>query len=185
MTDTNTLEAIRTDRMVLRPLRKADAGLIRHYASDARLARMTTGIPHPYPPGAAEAFVDGVLSGRSSERVWVMDGTPSEASEVIGLISARPARDGSTEIGYWVGTPFQNTGYASEAVLALVDHLDRPLSAQVFQDNPASARIITKAGFRYCGETEAYSVARGGVVPMWVYRLEADDVTGAETEAGA
>ena len=48
---------LETDRCVLRPLRRSDMGLIEFYGSDARVARMTTSIPHPLPPGATEAFV--------------------------------------------------------------------------------------------------------------------------------
>ena len=48
---------IEAGRFVLRPLRRSDMGLIEHYGSDERVARMTTSIPHPLPPGATEAFV--------------------------------------------------------------------------------------------------------------------------------
>src|SRR4028118_568188 len=48
---------IASERFVLRPLRRSDAGLIAHWASDPRVARGTRSIPHPYPPGAAEALV--------------------------------------------------------------------------------------------------------------------------------
>ena len=49
---------VQTDRFCLRPLQPSDVGLIEHYASDKRVASMTTSIPHPFPPGAAKAFVD-------------------------------------------------------------------------------------------------------------------------------
>ncbi len=48
------VEVIKTERLVLRPLRASDAGPIRLHSSDRRVARMTTSSPHPYPPGAAE-----------------------------------------------------------------------------------------------------------------------------------
>lgn len=50
-------KVIDAGRFVLRPLRKSDEGLIAHYVSDERVARMTSAIPHPLPPGAIEAFV--------------------------------------------------------------------------------------------------------------------------------
>ena len=45
---------IATEWFDLRPVRKSDQGLIEHYGSDPRVARMTTSIPHPLPPGAAQ-----------------------------------------------------------------------------------------------------------------------------------
>ena len=45
-----------TPRLRLRRLRPRDAALIALYASDRRVAWATAVIPHPYPPGAAEAL---------------------------------------------------------------------------------------------------------------------------------
>jgi RimJ/RimL family protein N-acetyltransferase len=41
--------------------------------------------------------------------------------------------------------------------------------ASVFQDNPASARVLTHCGFEYLGDAESYSVARESTVPTWTY----------------
>ena len=39
----------------------------------------------------------------------------------------------------------------------------------VFQDNPASARVLTNCGFEYVGDAEAFSVARNAKVTTWTY----------------
>lgn len=163
---------VATERFVLRPLRASDAGLIEHYTSDKRVASMTTTIPHPLPPGAAEAFVERALSPDRTEDVWAMDGTVSGAPEVMGLISLERMDRNQSEIGYWVAPPFWNTGLASDAVQALVEANpfgNATIFASVFQDNPASGRVLTNCGFEYIGDAEAYSVARGGKVPTWTY----------------
>ena len=41
--------------------------------------------------------------------------------------------------------------------------------AEVFQDNPRSARVLTNAGFEYIGDAEAFSVARNAKVQTWTY----------------
>ncbi|HVG48411.1 MAG TPA: GNAT family N-acetyltransferase, partial [Rubellimicrobium sp.] len=66
---------IASDRFVLRPLRRSDAGLIAHYAGDSRVARGTRSIPHPFPPGAAEALVARATNPARTEDVWALDGT--------------------------------------------------------------------------------------------------------------
>ena len=47
---------IETDRFDLRPVRRSDMGLIEMYASDPRVAKSTSSIPHPLPPGSVEAL---------------------------------------------------------------------------------------------------------------------------------
>ena len=46
------------------------------------------------------------------------------------------------------------------------------MSAQVFQDNLASARVLLRAGFALVGSGEAHSLARGAMVPTFRYRRE-------------
>ena len=41
--------------------------------------------------------------------------------------------------------------------------------AAEFQDNPASARVLTNCGFEYVGDAEAFSVARNAKVATWTY----------------
>jgi len=172
---TVTQSEIVTPRLRLRRLQQRDAGLIALYASDPRVARATSVIPHPYPPGAAEAFVARVLGQGARETVWALDTGPDDGNGLIGLISLKPCGEGLAEIGYWVAPAFWGTGFASEAVEALVGHAvgSRTLVAEVFQDNPASARVLMHAGFTYEGEGEIHSLARAGMVPTFRYRRAA------------
>ncbi|MEM6658885.1 MAG: GNAT family N-acetyltransferase [Pseudomonadota bacterium] len=167
-----TLAPIETERFVLRPLRKSDMGLIEMYWSDARVAHMTTSIPHPVPPGMTEAFVTRAMADQRDEDIWAMDGHKSGGSEVMGLISlARMDREQS-EVAYWVAPPFWNTGLASDALQALVNAnpmQNAAMFASVFQDNPASARVLTHCGFKYLGDAESFCVARDKTVPTWTY----------------
>ncbi len=167
-----TQPVIETERFDLRPLRQSDMGMIEHYGSDERLARMTVSIPHPLPPGMVEAFVARVLSPDSAEKVWVMDSTKMGGPELMGAISLECMDRNQCEVSYWVAPPFSNTGVASDAVRALVDA--NPLGsatmfASVFQDNPASARVLTNCGFEYIGDAEAFCVARDSKVQTWTY----------------
>ena len=163
---------IETDRFDLRPLRKSDQGLIEHYASDKRVARMTTSIPHPVPPGMTEDFVTRAMKDVRDEDVWVMDGTKTGGSEVMGLISLERMDRNQCEVGYWVAPPDWNTGLASDAVQALVNanpFENATMFASVFQDNLASAKVLTHCGFEYLGDAESYSVARAAKVLTWTY----------------
>lgn len=169
--------ALAAERFVLRPIRRSDAGLISLYMGDRRLAEGTRAIPHPLPPGATEAFIARALTEDRNEDVWVLDGSERGLAEVLGLVSLTRMERDQSEIAYWVAPAFWNTGYASEAVRALVEanpHRTRTLFAEAFQDNPGSARVLTNCGFEYLGDAEAYSVARGATVPTWTYLRRMD-----------
>jgi len=164
-------------RFVLRPARLSDAGLFRLYAGDSRVAEATRSIPHPLPPGAAEAFVTRAMKPGQDEDVWAIDGTASGLPEVLGVLHLKPMdetrfnRDQS-EITYWVAPAFWNLGIASEAVQALVaanPQANKTMFAEVFQDNAGSARVLSNAGFQYLGDAESHSVARNARVPTWTY----------------
>jgi RimJ/RimL family protein N-acetyltransferase len=171
----NVVEAqaeIKAARFVLRPARVSDAGLIAMYTGDARLAEGTSSIPHPLPPGATEAFIARAMAAGGTERIWVMDGSATGLPEVLGVISLKQMDRDQSEIGYWVAPAFWNTGYASEAVHALVDVnplKNETIFAQAFQDNPGSARVLTNCGFAYLGDAESFSVARNARVQTWTY----------------
>ncbi|TBX28034.1 GNAT family N-acetyltransferase [Nioella sediminis] len=164
--------AVDTPRFVLRPLRTSDAGLLNMYASDRRVAEQTTSIPHPLPPGAAEALVAKAQREDRREHVWAMDATDQGGAELMGVISLQQMDRNQSEISYWVAPTMWNTGLASEAVKALVGAnplMSDTIFASVFQDNPGSARVLTNAKFSYLGDAEAFSVARNAKVPTWTY----------------
>lgn len=159
-------------RFHMRALRASDADLVRSHTSDLRLARNTSSIPHPLPPQATTAFIDRATAADSPDHVWVLDGQMRGMPDVMGLVSLQAMDRGQWEIGYWIAPPFWNTGLASEAVQALITANPvqaRTIFAWVFQDNPASARVLINAGFVYLGDAERHSAARGAQAPTWTY----------------
>lgn len=161
----------------LRPLQASDAGLMALYCGDSRVAMNTTTIPHPLPPGAAEAFIARVTKPDEPEDVWAMDASRKGGAEVMGLVSLERMEGGHSEIGYWVAPAFWNTGIASSAVEALLKanpQNARTIFASVFQDNAASARVLTNCGFKYLGDAESHCVARGCMVQTWTYSFHCD-----------
>ncbi|QUJ77654.1 GNAT family N-acetyltransferase [Sulfitobacter albidus] len=172
MTTLTAQATLHTPRFILRPVARTDLGRIEHYAADPRLAQNTPRIPHPLPPGLIAAFIERALSDDRVEDVWVMDGGAQDGSEVMGVISLMRLDRNQSEVGYWVAPPFWNTHVASDAVNALV--AGNPLGndtmfAAVFHDNPASAKVLTNAGFQYLGDAETFCLARNATVPTWTY----------------
>lgn len=163
---------IDTPRFVLRPLRRSDKGLIELYGGDVRVARMTTSLPHPIPPGQVEDVIVRAMADTRVQDVWAMDATKSGGGELMGLISLDRMDRNQSEISYWVAPAFWNTGMARDAVEALVGanpNGNATIFASVFQDNPASAKVLTHCGFDYLGDAETFSLARNTTVPTWTY----------------
>ena len=115
-----TQSVIETQRFDLRPVRKSDLGLIELCTSDLRVARMTTSIPHPIPPGMTEGFVARAMADERDEDIWIMDGLKSDRAEVMGLIALTRLDRNQSEVTYWVAPHFWNTGLASDALQALI-----------------------------------------------------------------
>lgn len=163
---------IPAERFVLRPLRKSDVGLMAMYTADKRVAGGTRAIPHPLPPGATEAFIARAMADNRKEDVWAIDGSEQGLDELLGVVSLTRLEEDQSALGYWIGVGFWNAGFASEAVAALIaanPHRARTLFAEVFQDNPGSARVLTNSGFEYLGDAECYCLARDSRVPTWTY----------------
>jgi len=165
-------QPIAAQRFVLRAPRRADAGAIGLHMGDARVAQATNNIPHPLPPGTAEAMIERARDPKMPEQLWVMDGDIEGGKGVLGMISLNRLDRDQCQLAYWVAPAFWNAGLASEAVGALIGanpQASHEVFAEVFQDNPASARVLTNAGFQYIGDAEAHSLARGATVPTWTY----------------
>ena len=160
---------LRTARLVLRGPASGDASALASLADDFDVVRMTGRMPHPYTVAHAEAFLAHAGAAIDSEATWVLAdrGGPVGA---LGLFPAEPP-DLGPELGYWLGRPCWGRGYAGEAVAAALAWADgiwrrRCLTARCFTDNPASVRVLEKAGFLPTGVVRpCFSLARGAPAP--------------------
>lgn len=150
---------LHSERLVLRPLDDGDIARIALLAGDWDVASMTARIPYPYTVADARHWLDGLEPG---EVVRVVE----RAGELIGLTGYVPnEKDGSAEIGYWIGKPYWGWGYATEAAGALIAHCFSRLRFERltcchFADNAASARVIAKLGFQVTGSCSCWCEAR-------------------------
>ncbi len=76
---------INAQRFDLRPLRVSDTGQIALHSADLRIARMTSRIAHPLPPGATAAFIERAMGKMRDEDIWAIDGSKSARPDLVGL----------------------------------------------------------------------------------------------------
>jgi RimJ/RimL family protein N-acetyltransferase len=160
------LPTIVTERLVLRPFGLDDAADVQRLAGDPAVADTTLAIPHPYPDGAAEQWISGHAEGFERREILVLAVTLRATGELAGCISLRLNDAHSrAEMGYWMGVPYWNRGYCSEAARALVAYgfeqmgLHR-IFAHHLTRNPASGRVMQKAGMTYEG-TQRQHIKKG------------------------
>lgn len=161
-----------TERLVLRPPHQDDVPELIELANNRRVAEMLARMPHPYGEAEARAFI-----ARSAQRhagvTYAV--TIAESGAFIGCAGLQATERG-LELGYWIGEPYWNKGYATEAAHALVDLAFRATNIQALNVscrvvNPASRRVIHKCGFQYAGQGMMDSLA-AGKVPVERYRLD-------------
>jgi RimJ/RimL family protein N-acetyltransferase len=161
---------IETARLTLRALEPADWESLRRIATAPGVARMVFAVTEPWPRVEVERFIrrwrwQGRLGYRLA--VCLKDG-PMIGTVGIGRFPV--------ETFYFLDPAHHGQGHATEAMAAfLADALARfrpeTVTAEVFQDNPASARVLEKLGFARIGTGTRKSAARLEPFPVWRYRL--------------
>jgi RimJ/RimL family protein N-acetyltransferase len=111
-------------------------------------------IPHPYPDGAAEAWIGMHQDDFDAGRIVHFALDNGELIGAMGLIFKRDQN--MAEIGYWIGVPFWNQGYVSEAAAEILrygfeEHGLNRIFAGHFARNAASGRVMQKIGMKYEG----------------------------------
>ena len=87
---------------------------------------------------------------------WLVEVTADSFGAGLAGFKGYPDKSGSSEIGYGIDPAYQNQGYMSEAVQALVTWaLQHPYCKRVTAttvENPASRRLLEKLGARLLSE---------------------------------
>lgn len=147
----------------LEPISLAHAPDVQALASDPLVAA-TSNVPHPYPPDGAVTWIRYTLAQRElgyelNFAIVADDARPgAPGGTLVGVcgvlnIAGRPRR---AELGYWIGVPYWNRGYASAAArdlvrLVFLEHAIEELYSSCLVRNAASFRVLVKAGFRHVG----------------------------------
>jgi len=146
-----------TARLVLRPYRMDDAPDVQRLAGDREVARNTMLIPHPYEDGEAERWIGTHQEIYESGQGVTFAITQRDNGEIVGSIGLVIfEKHHSGELGYWIGKPYWNNGYCTEASLAILDYgfetrkLHR-IHAKCYVRNPASGRVMQKIGMQHEG----------------------------------
>jgi len=176
---------IRSERLFLRPGWPEDWEEVYKGINDEAVACNLAQAPWPYTPQAAREYASReqdrrcphflvTLPGASGTRLIGSVGLARISDEQAGGDSADG--DAPVELGYWIARAHWGRGYATEAgraALAIARTLGhRRIGALQFAENPASARVLKKLGFRPTRRVERYCQGRKASVPAQAWARE-------------
>ena len=159
-------------KLELRHWTQADAKELTSLCNAVDRRFLSDRLPNPYTEKDAEEWLKTVSENEAVTGIYraiVYD------RKLIGSISVEKKED-DAEIGYMLLNEYTNKGIAMEAVKQVCTIAFKVLSfeqitANVFQPNIASMRVLLKNGFKYKGTIPNAVVKDGNVYDLLIYGL--------------
>lgn len=161
------------ERCTIRNWRLDDAPSLARHANNRNIAlALRDFFPHPYGIADAEEYLNRVILERPAISFCIE--IENSAAGGIGIRIGHDVHEYTAELGYWLGQEFWGHGVMSEAVSRFTDNCFRtfPLHriyAETFSNNPASSRILEKAGFGLEGRLRSNVVKDGALLDSVLY----------------
>jgi RimJ/RimL family protein N-acetyltransferase len=161
------------DSVTLRAPRQSDAHALAKYANRREIwINLRDRMPHPYSLADANEWLASIR--HQDPRVNFLIDVGGEAIGGVGLVLGTDIERCSAEVGYWVGVEHWGRGIATAAVSRVCKYAFEDLGLlRVFATplawNPASSRVLEKAGFQREGTMRSACIKDGKVVDMLLY----------------
>jgi len=158
---------------VIRPWRPSDAASVAEHANNPAIGRnLRDGFPFPYTLNDAAAFIEHARALQPLCRFAIV--VQGEAVGSIGFVLHPNVERVSAEIGYWLGERFWGRGIMSDAVravtgYAIARHGLTRVFAVPYEWNPASFRVLEKAGFVCEARMRRSAIKDGQVIDQLLY----------------
>lgn len=149
-------ETIDTSRLCLRQPVASDLEALVAGANNKKVSEPTASLPFPYLEEHGRGFIDRVAQS-AEQRPYAI--TRRDSDDLIGIVGLSFRESAPAELGYWLSEAHWGQGYASEAARALMAAAQTAgiatIRARVLAANPASARVLEKAGFTLLERTHS------------------------------
>jgi RimJ/RimL family protein N-acetyltransferase len=156
--ENNNFPVLQTERLVLNQLALSDTEKVVQLAGNEKIARYTLNIPHPYHEQDAESWIQASHQYFQEGTQYTFAIRKAESPVLVGAIGLiLIPKHQRAEVGYWMGEPYWNKGYISEALSAVLrfgftELKLNKINATHLLSNPASGKVMIKNGMIYEGE---------------------------------
>jgi [ribosomal protein S5]-alanine N-acetyltransferase len=166
---------LKRKKCTLRQWRRGDETSLVHHANNYNIWRnVRDRFPHPYTIEDAVAWIEhSSAEFPPSNFAIVVDG---QAVGGIGLIFGEDILRRSAELGYWLGEEYWGRGIVADAVRGMTEWAFESFDicriwAGVLEQNPASMRVLEKAGFTFEARMRKAVTKEGRTMDDFIYAL--------------
>lgn len=177
----NSLPVIETKRLRLRLPAAKDIPRMVEYANHPQVSKMTLNIPHPYHEKDAISWINMANQGFEDKDHFVFSICKLAEDQFMGGIGLRiNTRFNRAELGFWIGEPFWNNGYVSEATEKVLQFGFEQIGLQKIYathlvENPASGKVMMKNGMIKEGKLVDHLKKNDKYYTVIQYRLTKDE----------
>ena len=163
--------------VTIRTMAARDAEAYAAGTEDALVKRFAHLPLDSYTPKIVRTMIDGVIAdGLRDGALAVLAISNVKSNQFLGSLVFFDVTLDDAEIGYWVAPEHRGHGVAGRA-LALAADVARALGlqrlrAKTVQENPASQKVLIKAGFEQLGDARPEALPSGETRMGVNYRLE-------------
>ena len=153
----------------LRPFREDDFAAFHAIVSDFDVVKMTSSWPYPAEAEFTRMRMNTPEAKAGVVKVIDVDG---QLAGVVGIVK--------NDVGYHIGKEFWGKGIMTRALsLRIAEEFENPeiegIKSCVWHDNPASARVLEKVGFKRAFTCSDFCKARDAEVEAIHFTLSRED----------
>ena len=170
------------EQIHLSRIQATDCAACVEYLNDKDVYARTLRIPSPYTEKDFKNWLE--IDRKATEQHgrpahWAIRDEQESLIGGLGLVTGQAFESHRAELGYWLGKPFWDRGIMTAVVrriceAAFAEFGLAKITANVFSDNAASARVLEKCGFQLEGLLRKHYLKDGKFLDSRLFALVKD-----------